>query len=74
MSATFGSEARHVFPEALDLLRHLRRSGASTEGIQIAAADPLNLTGIILPGARTGALSPGAVQIVAEERSESGAA
>ncbi|MEP6962218.1 MAG: DEAD/DEAH box helicase, partial [Acidobacteriota bacterium] len=61
-------------PEALDLLRHLRRSGAGVEGIEIAAADPLNLTGIIVPGARTGALSQGAVRIVAEERSESGAA
>jgi ATP-dependent helicase Lhr and Lhr-like helicase len=45
-------------PEAVDLLRHLRRSanGASEE-IEIAPADPLNLTGILLPGPRTGSLT-----------------
>jgi ATP-dependent helicase Lhr and Lhr-like helicase len=44
-------------PEALDLLRHLRRSWQSAnsahEEIEIAAADPLNLTGVVLPGPRT---------------------
>jgi len=44
-------------PEALDLLRHLRRSGKSGEQLEIAPADPLNLTGILLPGPRTGALT-----------------
>jgi ATP-dependent Lhr-like helicase len=44
-------------PEALDLLRHLRRSEKTGEALTVAPADPLNLTGIILPGARTGALS-----------------
>lgn len=39
-------------PEAVDLLRHVRRSEAKGEEIRIAAADPLNLTGIILPGGR----------------------
>jgi ATP-dependent Lhr-like helicase len=44
-------------PEALDLLRHLRRSAKSGEQLEIAPADPLNLTGILLPGPRTGALT-----------------
>jgi ATP-dependent Lhr-like helicase len=44
-------------PEALDLLRHLRRSTKSGEQLEIAPADPLNLTGILLPGPRTGALT-----------------
>jgi ATP-dependent Lhr-like helicase len=44
-------------PEALDLLRHLRRSGKTGERLEIAPADPLNLTGILLPGPRTGALT-----------------
>jgi ATP-dependent Lhr-like helicase len=44
-------------PEALDLLRHLRRSEKRGETVTVAPADPLNLTGIILPGARTGALA-----------------
>ncbi|HEY6342491.1 MAG TPA: DEAD/DEAH box helicase [Bryobacteraceae bacterium] len=45
-------------PEAVDLLRHLRRSAnGSSEEIEIAPADPLNLTGILLPGPRTGSLT-----------------
>ena len=44
-------------PEALDLLRHLRRSVRTGEQLEIAPADPLNLSGIVLPGPRTGALT-----------------
>jgi ATP-dependent Lhr-like helicase len=44
-------------PEAVDLLRHIRRSAASGEEIDIAPADPLNLSGIVLPGPRTGVLA-----------------
>ena len=44
-------------PEALDLLRHLRRSAKTGEQLEIAPADPLNLSGIVLPGPRTGALT-----------------
>jgi ATP-dependent Lhr-like helicase len=51
-------------PEALDLLRHIRRSEKSSENIDVSAGDPLNLTGIILPGARTSALDSGTVRIV----------
>jgi ATP-dependent Lhr-like helicase len=40
-------------PEAVDLLRHLRRSAATGEEIEIAPTDPLNLTGVLLPGPRT---------------------
>jgi ATP-dependent Lhr-like helicase len=39
-------------PEAIDLLRHVRRSEPKGEEIRIGAGDPLNLTGVILPGAR----------------------
>jgi len=60
-------------PEALDLLRHVRRSEKSAVGFDIAPADPLNLTGIILPGGRTGALTQVAVRIVEGDR-EHGAA
>ncbi|HSR67328.1 MAG TPA: DEAD/DEAH box helicase [Acidobacteriota bacterium] len=43
-----------ALPEAVDALRHLRRSGTpqEPERISISAADPLNLTGILLPGPR----------------------
>jgi ATP-dependent helicase Lhr and Lhr-like helicase len=44
-------------PEALDLLRHLRRAAKTGEQLEIAPADPLNLSGIVLPGPRTGALT-----------------
>ena len=44
-------------PEALDLLRHLRRSAKTGEALEIAPADPLNLSGIVLPGPRTGSLT-----------------
>jgi ATP-dependent Lhr-like helicase len=55
-------------PEALDLLRHVRRSEHSGESIDVSPADPLNLTGIILPGERTGALAQGSVRIVVGDR------
>jgi len=45
-----------ALPEALDLLRAVRRSEAGEE-IEVAATDPLNLVGIVLPGARVSALS-----------------
>ncbi len=50
-------------PEALDLLRHIKRSGDSGEEIEIALADPLNLTGVILPGPRTSALAQGSLRL-----------
>ena len=49
--------------EAVDLLRHIRRGGESQERIEIALADPLNLTGIVLPGPRTSALAQGSLQL-----------
>ena len=39
-------------PEAVDLLRSIRRDSDHGGIIAVAAADPLNLTGIILPGPR----------------------
>jgi len=54
-----------ALPEALDLLRAVRRS-AAVEEIAVAAADPLNLVGIILPGARVSALSGETVAVVSQ--------
>jgi ATP-dependent Lhr-like helicase len=51
-------------PEAVDLLRLLRRTAPAGEEIEIAHADPLNLTGIILPGPRTGSLTQGSLRLV----------
>ncbi len=41
-----------ALPEALELLRSVRRSGAGDEPVELGAADPLNLTGVVLPGPR----------------------
>jgi ATP-dependent Lhr-like helicase len=45
-------------PEAIDLLRAVRRSDPEAQTpVEVAPADPLNLTGIILPGARVSSLT-----------------
>jgi ATP-dependent helicase Lhr and Lhr-like helicase len=41
-----------ALPEAVDALRSVRRRAQSGELVLVAAADPLNLVGIITPGAR----------------------
>jgi ATP-dependent helicase Lhr and Lhr-like helicase len=41
-----------ALPEAVELLRSVRRAEKKGETIVVAAADPLNLAGIIMPGAR----------------------
>jgi ATP-dependent Lhr-like helicase len=50
-------------PEAVDLLRSVRRSQNMGEEVDVALADPLNLTGIVIPGPRTSALSQGSIII-----------
>jgi ATP-dependent Lhr-like helicase len=47
---------QYALPEALDLLRHVRRSEPRDELVHLSAADPLNLSGVILPGKRVPAL------------------
>jgi ATP-dependent helicase Lhr and Lhr-like helicase len=45
-------------PEALDLLRAIRRAGPENAALpEIANSDPLNLAGIILPGPRVSTLT-----------------
>jgi ATP-dependent Lhr-like helicase len=46
-----------ALPEAVELLRSVRRSDKDGEEVRLAAADPLNLLGIVLPGSRLSALS-----------------
>jgi ATP-dependent Lhr-like helicase len=50
-------------PEAVDLLRSVRRSTYMGEEVDVALADPLNLTGIVIPGPRTSALTQGSIVI-----------
>src|SRR5207249_335199 len=41
---------QYALPEAVDVLRSVRKSERSSETIRISASDPLNLVGIVLPG------------------------
>jgi ATP-dependent helicase Lhr and Lhr-like helicase len=54
-------------PEAIELLRAMRRSPDQAEFLAVPPADPLNLAGIILPGPRVSALAAGAVELVGPE-------
>lgn len=51
-----------ALPEAVDTLRSVRRTAGADEIVIIAAADPLNLVGILTPGER---LSPISGQVIA---------
>jgi ATP-dependent Lhr-like helicase len=46
-----------ALPEAVEALRSVRRGGTQGETAVISAADPLNLAGILTPGARVPAMS-----------------
>ena len=59
----FGGE-QYAVPEAVDLLRAVRREPRSGELLTVSAADPLNLTGIVLPGPRVPAQGASSVTYV----------
>jgi ATP-dependent Lhr-like helicase len=50
VSGTSGEQ--YALPEAVERLREVRRTGPDGRLINISAADPLNLTGIVTPGDR----------------------
>jgi ATP-dependent Lhr-like helicase len=52
----FGGE-QFALPAALDSLREARRGGIRLEPVAVAAADPLNLIGIVVPGERVAAVA-----------------
>ncbi len=70
---------QYALPEALDELRHVRRTERKGEIVRLSAADPLNLSGVILPGKRVPALRTNSVVfrdgllVPAEQGSEAGA-
>ncbi|MGH3952280.1 MAG: Lhr family helicase, partial [Pseudonocardiaceae bacterium] len=47
---------QYAAPEAVELLRAIRKAQRSGETVRLPAADPLNLVGIVLPGPRVPAL------------------
>jgi ATP-dependent Lhr-like helicase len=51
------SGEQFALPEAIGLLRSLRKAPSSGELITLSAADPLNLQGILTPGPRIAALT-----------------
>ena len=46
------SGEQFALPEAIGMVRAIRRAGAQESLISVSAADPLNLVGIIIPGPR----------------------
>jgi len=46
------SGEQFALPDAIGMLRAIRRAGAQESLISVSAADPLNLVGIIVPGSR----------------------
>lgn len=51
-----------ALPEAVETLRAVRRGSSGTETVLVAAADPLNLVGTLLPGAR---VAPASLEVIA---------
>ena len=51
-------------PDAVELLRIVRRDENREQGVRVAAADPLNLAGIVTPGPRVSTLSGDAVDLL----------
>ena len=54
--AGFSGE-QFALPEAIGMLREIRRKSGSGEFVSLSGADPLNLVGILTPGPRLGALT-----------------
>jgi ATP-dependent Lhr-like helicase len=52
---------QYALPGAVEALREVRRRARSGEVVRLSAADPLNLAGIVLPGARVPALRTRAI-------------
>jgi ATP-dependent Lhr-like helicase len=61
--AGFGGE-QFAHPDAVDVLRAVRRQPHTGETVQVSAADPVNLTGVVLPGPRVPATHAGTVTYV----------
>jgi ATP-dependent Lhr-like helicase len=58
------SGEQYAVPEAIEVLRAVRKLQRTGETIRISAADPLNLVGIVLPGPRVPALPANSITYV----------
>jgi ATP-dependent Lhr-like helicase len=70
------SGEQFALPEAIGLLRAIRKAAPGAEQVTLSAADPLNLLGVLTPGARIAAFTAnrilfrGGIPIAALEASE----
>jgi len=55
------SGEQYAHPDAIDVLKSVRKQQRTGETVRISAADPLNLTGIVLPGPRVPAVGANTV-------------
>jgi ATP-dependent Lhr-like helicase len=55
---------QYALPEAVEILRSVRKAKRSNETINVSGTDPLNLVGIVLPGHRVPALPTNSVTFV----------
>ncbi len=58
------SGEQYAHPDAIDVLKTVRKQQHTGETVHISAADPLNLTGIVLPGPRVPAIAAHTVTYV----------
>jgi ATP-dependent Lhr-like helicase len=71
------SGEQFAHPDAIDVLKSVRKQARSGETVRLSAADPLNLTGIVLPGPRVPAIGANTVTYVdgaVADATEAGAA
>jgi ATP-dependent Lhr-like helicase len=62
VSGVSGEQFAH--PDAVDLLRTVRRQPHTGQPVRISAADPLNLTAVVLPGPRIPAIAANSVTYI----------
>jgi len=58
------SGEQYAHPDAVDVLKAVRRQRRTGEVVRLSAADPLNLAGIILPGPRIPAIPANTVTYI----------
>jgi ATP-dependent helicase Lhr and Lhr-like helicase len=58
------SGEQYAHPDAIDVLKSVRKQQHHGDIVRISAADPLNLTGIVLPGPRVAAIAANAITYV----------
>ena len=58
------SGEQYAAPEAVDVLRTVRKQERAGEAVTLSAADPLNLVGIVLPGTRVPAIARNTITYV----------